>query len=182
MITESLISSIREFAKIDGPLDGHQVVANDAGQLLADKLSANKDIVLLGTLLMDCVIGIAIKEKRLPEHVSMCHQKAKELLDNDPNISHEEKENVLFCVLEHHGVPKFSTLESEIVSNADCYRFASISGLYVVLHQFSEVPGVDFKNFIKAKINEKVTGITLDLVKNELKDQITTINNFVKYL
>lgn len=182
MITQKLISTIRDFAKIDGPMETHQLVANEAGQKIAENLRANKDIVLLGTLLMDCVIGIAIKENRMSDHVAMCHQIAKELLDNDPDINLEEKENVLSCVLEHHGVPKFSTLESEIVCNADCYRFASIKGTFLFFRYFRQMPDIELISLINVKYLEKKSAITLNLVKEELKEQFPVIENYINLL
>ncbi|MBI2464993.1 hypothetical protein HYV64_02520 [Candidatus Shapirobacteria bacterium] len=182
MITSSLISSVREFAKVDGPMETHQLIANEAGQKISQLLHADPNIVLLGTLLMDCVIGIAIQENRMAEHVSMCQHKAKELLDQDPDITPEEKNNVLACVLEHHGVPKFTTLESEIVCNSDCYRFASVKGFYYSLRYFRQMPDENFISLVKVKFNEKRNCVTLDIVKNELKYQFIAIENYLNLL
>lgn len=182
MITQNLISKIQEFAKIDGPIENHQLIANETGQRLAENLNANKNIVLLGTLLMDCVIGVAIKENRLSDHVQMCLDKAKEILDLDTEISAEEKENILACVKEHHGVQKFYSIESEIVCNSDCYRFASVKGMFYTLRYLRAMPDADFIPLIKAKFNEKKNCVTLDIVKNELKDQFTAINNYLNLL
>ncbi len=91
MISRNLISKVQEFAEIDGPMETHQLIANETGRRLANNLKADKNIVLLGTLLMDCVIGVAIKENRLPDHIQMCFDKAKELLDLDNEITVEEK-------------------------------------------------------------------------------------------
>jgi hypothetical protein len=182
MITSLLISKIQKFALIDGPIEQHQIIANDTGQRIAIKMNANKDIVLLGTLLMDCVIGIAIKENKLSEHVEMCFVKAKEFLDQDPDISTEEKNNVLACVREHHGVSKFYSLESEIVCNSDCYRFASVKGFYYTIKNFRSMPDTDFIPLIKTKFSEKKSCVTLDIVKQELKDELIVIENYLKLL
>lgn len=182
MITQNLISKIQEFAKIDGPMETHQLISNETGQRLAQNLNANKDIVMLGTLLMDCVIGIAIKENRLPDHVQMCFAKAKEILDLDNEISIEEKENILACVKEHHGVEKFYSIESEIVCNSDCYRFASVKGMFYTIRYFRAMPDVDFINLIKLKFNEKKNCVTLDIVKEELKDQFVAIENYLNLI
>ena len=44
-------------------------LANEQGQTLAEKLHADKNIVLLGTLLMDLKLKQASEEGRLGEHV-----------------------------------------------------------------------------------------------------------------
>ncbi|MFA7301167.1 MAG: hypothetical protein WC069_02570 [Candidatus Shapirobacteria bacterium] len=182
MITQNLISKIQEFAKIDGPMETHQLIANETGQRLAEKLSANNNIVLLGTLLMDCIIGIAIKENRLSDHVQMCFDKTKEILDLDSEITPEEKENVLACVKEHHGVQKFYSIESEIVCNSDCYRFASVKGMFYTLRYFRSMPDIDFITLIKTKFNEKKNCVSLDIVKEELNDQFIAIENYLNLL
>jgi hypothetical protein len=182
MISLNLISKIREFAKIDGPMEAHQKIANDAGQKLAIELKADKNIVLLGTLLMDCVIGIAIKENRLPGHVQMCFDKAKEILDLDKDISNAEKENVLACVREHHGVTRFFSLESEIVCNSDCYRFASVKGFYYTLRYLRPMPDNDFITLVKNKFSEKRNAVTLNTVKKELNHDFVVIEKYLSLL
>jgi len=38
---------------------------------LAEKLKADKNVVLLGTLPMDCKLGQAFKERRLKDHTEL---------------------------------------------------------------------------------------------------------------
>ena len=182
MITQNLISKAQDFAKINGPQVGHLDIANEAGQKIAQNLSANKDIVLLGTLLMDCALGIAIKHGKLPEHIKMSHDAAKDFLDQDSDITSGEKLSVFNCILEHHNGKDFSSLESEIVCNADCYRFASIPGFYFALTHFDQNLTPNMPEFFKSKFIEKNNLITLDFVKQDLKEQINIINNFIQYL
>lgn len=182
MISANLISRATELAKINGPLPGHLDIANNAGQKIATILKANKDIILLGTLLMDCAIGTAIKEKRLSDHIQMSHDIAKQLLDQDEDITTDEKQNVLSCILEHHGAKNFYSLESEIVCNSDCYRFASVPGFYCAMTQFEEISGFNMTDLFKSKFIEKTNAITLDFVKDDLNEQISTIRSFVSYI
>jgi hypothetical protein len=182
MITSNLISNVKEMISEYGPMTQHQKISDDTGQMLAQKLNANSQIILLGTMLMDCKIGLAIKENRLPDHIQMSYEAAKEILDKDTDISSEEKENVLHCVLEHHGVNKFYSLESEICCNADCYRFASIQGFFYTLRYFRPMPDEDFYQLLKNKLNEKSQAITLDIVHEELDPQIVILQNFINTL
>lgn len=182
MITLDLIEKTKVFAQIDGPKLGHINIANDAGQKISQALQANSDIVLLGTLLMDCALGTAIKQGNMPEHIKMSHDSANNFLNQDTDIGPEEKQSVLNCILEHHGSQNFSSLESEIVCNADCYRFASIPGFYFALTQFDRDLVPDMTLLFKTKFQEKASLLTLDFAKDDLKDQINTITNFVKYI
>jgi len=84
MVPQELIEKAKEFAysqtkKYEALITLYLDLANEKGQELAKLLKADKDIVLAGTLLMDCMLGTALKEGRLPEHIEMSAQKAKEL-------------------------------------------------------------------------------------------------------
>ena len=85
--------------------------------------------------------------------------------------NHCEKENIIKCVEEHHGVEKFFSIESEVVANADCYKFVHPKG---VLY-YSSMLGRRFHDFNKEleqldfKLNEKHNTISLPLVKEELE-------------
>lgn len=182
MITDNLISQIKSFIPEYGPMLQHQQISDENGQKLAQKLNANSKIVLLGTMLMDCKIVLAIKEGRQPEHIQMSYEAAKEILDKDSNITSEEKDNVLHCVLEHHGAPKFYSLESEICCNADCYRFASIQGIFYTIRYIREMPDVNLYQLLKNKFAEKSKAITLDIVKEELKSDLEIIPQFINQL
>lgn len=182
MITDQLISQVKSFVPEHGPILQHQQIADENGQKLAQKLNADPKIVLLGTMFMDCKIGLAIKENRIKDHVQMSYKTAKEILDKDPDITSEEKNNVLHCVLEHHGTPKFYSLESEICCNADCYRFASIQGIFYTIRYIRDMPDANLYQLLKNKFTEKSQTITLDIVKNELKEDIKIINEFTNKL
>ena len=182
MITSNLISNVKEMISEYGPMLQHQQVSDNVGQKLAQKLTSDSKIVILGTMLMDCKIGLAIKENRLPDHIQMSYEAAKEILDKDTDITSKEKENILHCVLEHHGSQKFYSLESEICCNADCYRFASIQGFFYTLRYFRPMPDEDFYQLLKNKFTEKSQAITLDIVHDELDPQIIILQNLINTL
>lgn len=59
MITQKLINQVKDFVykdieKYQAPSRFHVDYSIEKGQWLAKKLKANQDLVLLGTLLMDC--------------------------------------------------------------------------------------------------------------------------------
>lgn len=168
-------------AYIDGPVRNHIDLSCDKGKKLARSLGADEKIVEAGTLLMDCVIGKAIKENKLAEHVNMCLEKTNELLSRS-NLSLEEKENVRHCVLEHHGVKKFYSLESEICCNADCYRFASVEGFLYAVRYFREMEFADLIVLLKNKLEEKWGAISLGQVKKELEPEYKIIKKLLNSL
>lgn len=172
---EELIKKAREVAYSESELTGmpvreHIDLATDIAKNFAQKLGADVNIVELGTLFMDCMIGQAIKEGRLSEHAEISLNKANELLA-ESNLSEEQKENIRHCILEHHGVPKFYSIESEICCNADCYRFASIKGFSFAMRYLRKMPFEDLVAKLDEKVNEKWNALTLDMAKQELKPQ-----------
>lgn len=185
MITQSLIDKITKFSTIQSETYGVPSIfqlnlSKDKGQILAKELRVNDKVVLLGTLLMDCMLGPAFKAGKMQEHVSMSVSKADEILSKNSDIAVEEKINVLKCVEQHHGVNKFFSLEAEICSNADCYRFASVNGF---LGSLAYGPNLPFDARIKLlndKADEKWKLITLDSVKKELTPQYHAIKQLLE--
>lgn len=163
------------------PLKLHVDLACEVAKRLAKELGANADIVEVGTLLMDCMIGEAIKEGKLSEHVQMSLDKANELLEKS-SLSNEEKENVRHCITEHHGVSKFYSLESEICANADCYRFTSTQGFAYAMRYLREMPFEDLLKLLRNKVNEKWGVLSLDICKNELEGQHQTLDDLLSSL
>jgi len=184
MISKEIINKITEFVYSQTREYGLPPVfqielANEKGQELANKLGADKDIVLLGTLLMDCMLGIASKERKLSEHIRMSEEKAKVLLSQFSELESRDKENILYCIRQHHGADKFYSLESEICCNADCYRFASVRGIiggirYVQIMELDEL----VEHYLK-KADEKWNALSLEICKKELEPQYKAIKDFL---
>ena len=158
-------------------------VANDKGQELAKKLDANEEIVRAGTLLMDIMLGPAMDDNKASEHVEMSAKKALELIEKHPEIEDGERENILNCIREHHGESRFSSLESEIVCNADCYKFASVRGFVGGLYDFHR--DESFEDVVKLfarKLEEKWNALTLDICKEELRPQYEAIKELFPHI
>lgn len=185
MITQSLIDEIKKFSTNQSKLFGlpslfQLNLSNEKGQFLARELKANAKVVLLGTLLMDGMLGPAFKANKMQEHVNMSVIKADELLSQNSDIAPDEKMNILKCVEQHHGAKKFFSLEAEICSNADCYRFASVTGF---LGSLAYGPSLPFDARIKLlndKADEKWNLITLDSVKRELTPEYQSIKQVLE--
>jgi len=163
------------------PVKLHVDLATEVGKRLAKVLGASVDIVEAGTLLMDCAIGQSLKENRQNEHVQMSLEKTNELL-NQFSLSEVDKENIRHCVLEHHGVNKFYSKESEIVCNADCYRFTSIKGFTFAVRYLRDMSFSDLVKLLKNKADEKWNAISLEIVRKELELQHELISEILKEL
>jgi len=169
-----------ENKKTGMPVKLHIDLSCNVGKKLAKNLKANVKIVEVGTLLMDCMIGQALKEGRMENHVQMSLNKANQLLETS-SIDEETKENIRHCISEHHGAKKFHSIESEICCNADCYRFASIKGFIYTIRYLREMPLNDLLSLLEKKYKEKSGLLSLQICKNELKEQqviiLSLLNN-----
>lgn len=184
MIPQELIEAAQQQAYSDSELGApsrfHIDYAEGVGKQLAKELGANVEIVTLGCYFMDCMLGRALSEGRLSEHVSMSHDKAKEILKSFEEVTEEEQQNVLHCVLEHHKVDTFYSLESEICCNADCYRFASVKGFIGGIHDSRSMPIDEMIQLYASKADEKWNNITLDTVREELESEYNVIKQLLE--
>ena len=148
----------------------HEIAWN-AGIRLAKEYGANENIVKIALAMMDSKLPEASHLGKPKEHILMSSDATKEMLKDADCLTESEKENIIRCVEEHHGVEKFYSIESEVVANADCYKFVSPKGILY----YSSMLGRRFHDFKKEldqlefKLNEKHNTISLDLVKEELE-------------
>jgi hypothetical protein len=171
----------KEFTEHGVPMWAYET-ANKSGKKLAEYFNVNKDIILLGTILMDIAIGRALTEGRLSEHIEMSHKDAADFL-NKYDIKDEDKIKILDGVKFHHGTEKFPSLESEIIMNADCYKFLIPENMEDYLRIIQEERGSSKEeaiNLVEKKFLEKKNGLTLDYCKEELKENIEIIKRFLK--
>ncbi|NMC36686.1 hypothetical protein GYA49_06660 [Candidatus Beckwithbacteria bacterium] len=185
MISTANIAKIKDFALeqielYQLPSRFHFNYANDIGQFLAKKYKANQQIVLLGTILMDCMLGVAFEDNKINEHIALSAKKTKTLLTNLQGLSSKERENIHYCVLQHHGVKEFYSLEAEVCCNADCYRFVSIKGFIGGIRFTSNMKLKAIVELYQQKVEEKWQAISLSYVKQDLKADYQAIQNLLK--
>lgn len=167
--------ALSETEKNGTPIKEHFELANSKGQELAEKLGKDKDIVLLGTILMDLKLGECFKEGKLPEHVKRSSEAAKTFL-NQFKIDQKVKDKIINCIEAHHKEVPFSCKEAEICANADCYRFLHPRGVFA----YFKLLGTRFSEFEKvmevaeAKLEEKKKILSLDICKKELEPYYIT--------
>ncbi|MBN2100601.1 hypothetical protein JW710_01755 [Candidatus Dojkabacteria bacterium] len=175
-----------ECARVGPPPRQHIDLPMGAALKLAKELESkgqlvNTNIVRAGICLMDCMIGEALEQGRLEDHVKMSLEKANELMAQS-DVGEEAKENIRHCILEHHGVKKFYSIESEICCNADCYKFASVEGFIYAFRNLSDIPEKKLAGLLREKLEEKWNALTFDFCKDELRPQYEIIKKILRYL
>lgn len=182
----NIVEETRKFAKemsekynFIPPLE-HTELTVKKGLELAEKLKVNSEIVLLGCYLMDIGLGKAFQEGKIKEHVKMSIEIAKEFL-NKFDLDEKYKEKIINCVAAHHGEVGHVCLESEIVKNADNFRFLDPEGIVIVLY-YANKQGRNIEQVVKKlkdKIEEKYKLVTLDICKREVEENYKIIKEFL---
>ena len=81
MIEEARKYAISEIEKFGTPTLINFNISERKAVELAEKLNANKEVVLIGNSLMDLKLGQAKSEDRIKEHVKMSSDAAKDFLE-----------------------------------------------------------------------------------------------------
>ncbi len=156
------------------PTQMHLQLSIDKGREIARHFKTNEDLVSIGVYLMDVKLGQAFKENKLGEHVRMGVEVAQRFV-KQYGLSDADAASVIDAVASHHGSKKFHSLESEIVANADCYRFIHPIGVFHYIGTLAK-RGLDHNAILtgaEAKLNEKAAILSLDFCKQELKEYVT---------
>jgi len=145
-------------------------LSNLKGQKLVKKLKADKDIVIIGTILMDLKLGECIKEGKYQEHIERSANAAKEFLKQF-NIDEETFKKIINCIEAHHKTKEFICKEAEICANADCYKFLHPRGFFNALLFYGKtITNLDeYLKQIESRIEEKHNILSLDISKKELE-------------
>jgi len=170
IIEKALKFALKDIEKYGSPQDSLFNSVNHEGQRLAKLLKADENVVMLGTILMDCKLGEAISQNKIKEHSQMSAMAAREFLSKN-GVQEDIIKKVEDCALYHHGIDKYPCIEAEICTNADCYKFLLPKNI------FSFIAGVRARNdlsyedtikFAYDKMEEKRKALSLDICIKEL--------------
>jgi hypothetical protein len=118
---------------------------------------------------MDLKLGEAFQQKRLAEHVDMSVAAAKEFLGKY-DLTEDELARIINCIAAHHGAVPHTCPESEITTNADCYRFMHPVGVLSYIGTLSK-RNPDLMAVVSgaaSKLDEKEHLLTLPICRAEL--------------
>lgn len=174
MISEKLVHDGIAYARSESqkygfPTSLHFDLSLAKAEEVATKLGANVRLAMLGAALMDIKLGEAFQQGRLAEHVQIGTRATADFLKNY-ELDPEEVAKIINCVEAHHGAVPHSCLESQIATNADCYRFIHPVGVLSYIGTLSK-RNPDFVSVVKAakeKLEEKQQLLTLEICKQEL--------------
>ncbi len=142
----------------------------EKGKEIAKLLQADENAVVVGLYLKDCKLGEAYSSNRAQEHVAMGVEASKIFLQPF-NLNQKTIDTLLNCVAAHHGAVPYTSLEAEIVANADCYPFIHPIGVIYYIGMLGK-RGLNHNEIIdgvEAKLEEKHAIMSLPYVKKQLE-------------
>ena len=181
LIDKAKLFAMLEIEKNGAPALEHFELSNQKGKELAEKYNVDKDLVMLGTILMDLKLGECIKEGKVEEHIERSVEATDKFL-TDLNVDEETKGKILNCVEAHHGTKEYICKEAEVCANADSYRFIHPNGVFT----FFSVLGKRFDNLtpvleqVEKKMDEKWNVLSLDFCKQELEPYYNEFKELIK--
>ena len=160
-----------EIKKYNSDIECLYDLSVEKGIMLAQKYNADINVVKIALALMDSKLPEATFLKNPSAHKDMAVEATKNFLKDADALTKNQKENIIKCVEEHHGAEKFHSIESEVVCNADCYKFLYPEGVFsylsILARRLNDFPKELAQ--LEKKMNEKYMLISLPSVKEELE-------------
>ena len=100
--------------------------------------------------MMDLKLPEALSNGNPKQHKLMVIEATENLLKEVNVLNDEQRQNLIKCIEEHHGVDEFYSIESEIVCNSDCYKFIHSKGVF----DYCSILGRRFNNLNKELISK----------------------------
>ena len=105
----------------------------EKGKELANKYNADEELVITSLYLSHIVFSKGLKDEIQQQHVKLSSEMAKKYLDQWQVP--EEKQDIIINTIEaHHGKVPTKSKEAEIMKNAECYKFITVKGCLILLH------------------------------------------------
>lgn len=171
-----------ELVKYNYDLEPMYDISISVGKRLSNIYKVNEDVILIALALIDAKLPEAVRLGNPQDHTKMGIEAAEEILGEVTDMPDATKMNILKCIEEHHGREQYYSQESEIVANADCYKFLSPKGIITYISILGRRLN-DFEKEIdqlEMKMDEKFEHLSLDIAKEELTDCYLNFKEYLK--
>lgn len=151
------------------------------GERLAKTYKVDEDFIFACLNFMDVKVGEAFFKNRVKDHIQMSLEAT--LLALKPlNLDKKIIQKISDCILNHHGLKKYPSIEAEVCANADCFKFLHPRGFITFIASLGK-RGRTLKEILKSaqeKIDEKIGIISLPEVKKEAEGNYRLLSNLLK--
>ena len=151
-------------------------LAVEKGRKLARKHDVNEELVVVSLYLAHTVFDQERGGPVQKNHTETSASFVKEYLDKW-NVPDKDKKIILNAIRAHHGKKTTKTLEAEIMKNAECFKFVTLKGAQIFLHEL-ETRGMSYKEsveYVLDKMEQKRKLLTLEDCKQEAEKEIEKI-------
>lgn len=133
------------------------------GRELAKKYKEDERLIVTSLYLAHTVFSPIWAGEIQANHPNLSAEFSKKYLD-EWNVSQEEQKIILNSIRAHHDGVKAETKIAEIVKNAECFKFVSIEGALIYLHQWGlrQVSYDEARDKVLKKMKQKRKLLTLD--------------------
>jgi len=143
-------------------------IAIQKGRELATKYNVDENIVLTSLYLQHTVFSPIWNGEIQKNHPKLSAEFSKKYLE-EWKVPKEEQDIILNAIEAHHNAVETKSLIAEVVKNAECYKFITVKGAMIWLHELGK-RGVTYEEAVTkviAKMEQKMNLLTFDECKEE---------------
>jgi len=156
-------------------------MAVEKGKILADKYKVDKNIVTISLYLAHTVFNQTKKSDIRKNHPKLSADFIKPYL-NKWNIPIDKQEIIINSIEAHHNQVPTNTLTAEVVKNAECFKFVTVKGSLIFLHELGR-RGLSYEQSVfdvLEKVDQKLSFLTFPECIKEAKENIKVISSILK--
>lgn len=137
-------------------------LAISKGKELAKKYQVDEKLVLTSLYLAHTIFSPIWAGEVQQNHTSLSAEFSKKYLD-EWEVSEEEQKIILNSIRAHHNDVKTETKIAEIVKNAECFKFVTVEGALIYLHEWGmrQVSYDEAREKVLRKMDQKRKLLTL---------------------
>ena len=185
MITDKVLLAARETMRRQTKLNNAPAwalteIAVKKGGQLAEQFGVDKNQVLTSLYLAHTVFSDEIRGEVQQNHWRLSGDFASDFLQKK-NVSGADAEAIVNAIRAHHNNEQCKTKMAEIVKNAECFKFVSVEGSLIYLHDLGRrgLTISDAAEAVISKLNQKLSYLTLPELRKEADENAKIITNYM---
>lgn len=146
------------------------------GKELAEKYQEDERLILTSLYLVHTVFSPIWAGEIQQNHPNLSAEFSKSYLD-EWQVPIEEQKIILNSIQAHHDKMKTETKIAEIVKNAECFKFVTMEGALIYLHEWGrrQVEYEEARDKVLQKMEQKRKLLTLDECIKEAEENCKKI-------
>ncbi|MBN1155988.1 hypothetical protein JXA85_00085 [Candidatus Woesearchaeota archaeon] len=156
-------------------------IAVTKGKELSRKYEVSEELVVSSLYLAHLVFDKEFSGRIQRGHTRSSAALARKYLDKW-KVSEKKQKIILNAVEAHHDHVPTKSLVAEVVKNADCFKFVTVKGCIIFLHELGlrKTPFKKSVNYVLRKMNQKKKLLTLKDCKREAEKNCRKIIEIFK--